>query len=87
MTATLFTIRLASGEVVTTHVHGSGGAMAVGAAGCLRLQIRRANEGRRLQVYEPLPGHVRAYRQTAKADVDERVLDLRGAEILEVSNE
>ena len=85
MSPTLFTLRLASGEVVVTHVHGSGGAMSgADAEQRLRLQIRRANDGRPLQVYEPQLGHVRPYRQTAKADVDERMLDLRGAEVLEV---
>lgn len=78
------TIRLASGELVEgVSIHGCGGAIAR-QHGRARIEgiIARATEGKPLGVYEPLPGHVRVYRQTAREDLDDRIVDLRGAQLL-----
>lgn len=86
MTPARFTLRLASGEVVgPVAVHGAGGPLAVDAAAHLRLALRRVAEGRRLVgISEPQPGHVRAYVHEAAGDSDERLIDLRGAELVAV---
>jgi hypothetical protein len=80
-----FTIREASGRAVTSNVHGNGGPIA-GSNARARMEqcIRFANAGRPLPIYEPKPGHVRAYQQTAAADLDETTIDLRGATLVSV---
>lgn len=76
----MFTIKEASGKIhegVT--VQGAGNE-----AGrqTLEREIRRANRGQALLIYEPSPGHVRAFVRTAQEDTNERDIDLRGASIL-----
>jgi hypothetical protein len=76
----MVTIREASGCVhAGIHLHGAGGPM--NRQGIER-EIRRATAGRDLLIYEPVPGHARAYVQTSLVDCNERIIDLRGAMLL-----
>lgn len=81
-----YTMRLATGEVLAgVDVHGSGGALREATDGARRLRkaIERATAGRPMVgIYEPRPGHVRVYRESAAGFADERVVDLRGAALL-----
>jgi hypothetical protein len=82
-----FVFRLASGEVTEpAQVQGAGGALAgPGAVALVRLLIQRATAGTPLwRVYEPAPGHVLAYERRALGNEDERLVDLRGATLLDV---
>lgn len=85
MRPTVFKLRLASGETWAGAIHGAGGPIA-GSDARARLEnlIRAAGAGKPLPVAEPLPGHVRGYRQINERDTAERMLDLRGAEVLAV---
>lgn len=52
-----YTLELATGELVTGPIHGSGGTLGSGQHERLQIQIDRANEGEPLGIYEPKPGH------------------------------
>jgi hypothetical protein len=87
VSAARITLRLASGELVgPVAVHGAGGPLAVDAERRIRVAIRRATAGQRLvAMVDPQPGHVRAYIHSAAGDSAERVVDLRGAELVSIS--
>lgn len=80
-----YTIRLATGELVTGPVHGSGGVVGHGQGNADRIRraIRRANKGESTGLYEPQPGHARMYPAYSANDSGEpRDVDLRGAELV-----
>lgn len=80
-----YTIRLATGALVTGPVQGSGGVIGSGEHNLARLQTqtRRANAGEPLGIYEPRPGHVVMYPHYSAHDTGEPVeVDLRGAEVI-----
>lgn len=78
------TIREASGRVVgPLAVHGAGGPLQERDRRRLEKALERATAGKRLvDLAELAPGHVRAYRHTAQADLDGTLIDLRGAVLL-----
>ena len=83
--AAIVTIQEANGRVVSATVHGAGGPIpAYDAEGRIRVLIKRAGAGKALPVYEPKPGHVRAYTHLTAGDVDETQIDLRGATLISV---
>ena len=83
--AAIVTIQEASGRIVSASVHGAGGPIpSYDAASRIRVLIKRASAGKALPVYEPKPGHVRAYTHVAAGDVDETQIDLRGATLISV---
>ncbi len=51
-----YSIKLATGDVVTGPIQGCGGTIPSGQAKRVQLQIDRANEGEPLGIYEPKPG-------------------------------
>lgn len=81
MSATLYTLQLADGRVVTGPIHGSGGLIGGGIQNWDRVQrqIARATEGDGLGVYEPKPGHARMYLNYDRDGGDPIDVDLRGA--------
>jgi hypothetical protein len=72
-------IKEASGKLHEgVHVQGAGGP-----AGheTIRREIRRADKGQALLIYEPKPGHVEGFIRSTCEDTDFREIDLRGAEV------
>lgn len=90
MGATVYTLKLATGDIVCGCIHGSGGMVGSGDhnAQRVRVQIERATAGKPLAIYEPERGHCAmydakalrlAYPQWCEAW---RNVDLRGAELV-----
>jgi len=85
----LVTLRLASGEVVgPLNVFGMGGVIPrhcdiAGQWRSFETMVERATDGRSIQCYEPEPGHCLMLR-AGVTDEDRRVVDLRGAVIIDV---
>jgi hypothetical protein len=79
------TLRLASGELAgPVAVHGAGGPLAVDAERAILRALRFAAAGRPTRLAEPMPGHARVYVHRSAGDRDERVVDLRGAELVSI---
>lgn len=77
----IFKIREASGKVhENIHVTGCTGPAGVET---LRIEIRRANEGKPLTIHEPKPGHVEVYGEDNGKRESYVAIDLRGAILLE----
>lgn len=81
MAPTLYTIRLAGGEIVTGCIQGSGGLIGSGEhnAARVRKQIDLATAGRPLGIAEPERGHAQMWDELEGW----RRVDLRGAELLD----
>lgn len=77
-------VREASGRVVgPTQVHGAGGVVRANERQWFEDAIRRATEGKPFAgIYEPKPGHVRAYVEAAAGPLNETQIDLRDAVLL-----
>jgi len=84
MPATRYTLKLATGEIVTGCIHGSGGLVGGGPhnADRVRKLIERASKGWSLSVYEPKPGHCAMYPAYDTDFSAWRHVDLRGAEFV-----
>jgi hypothetical protein len=83
MLATRYTLKLATGEIATGSIHGSGGLVGAGEhnARRIRAQIERATKGWPLGIYEPKPGHCAMYTDGQSFE-GWRQVDLRGAELV-----
>jgi len=84
-----FTLKLATGEIVTGPIQGSGGTIhGSDAARRLQIEIKRADKGTPLGIYEPMPGHASLHlpdpNQDLPVDKRTRPIDLRGATLIEV---
>jgi hypothetical protein len=83
---TAYAIKLADGRVVVGAVHGAGGLIGCGPqnASRVRAAIKRATEGKSLNVYEPKFGHIAMYPSATTADAGPvEYVDVRGATLVE----
>jgi hypothetical protein len=67
------------------NIQGNGGIIRDAAR--LRAAIRSATDGLSLPIVEPQPGHARGHYAKWWGSADERLVDLRGAELLRSSDE
>lgn len=78
-----YTLRLATGELVTGPIQGSGGTLGACQHERLQIQIDRANAGDELGIYEPKAGHASMHVVAERDNPDlrkrRRAIDLRGA--------
>ncbi len=85
----LFTIKEASGRIVTANVHGNGGTMKATSVAwdrMLRLIGKATNGLPFADAYEPAPGHVRCYISKAAGNEEEGTIDLRGAVLVSIES-